>query len=50
VPPLPARLLHRVFLGDAEEHFDGPIEIAEDGLLVSLPAGGDEIRKRQVLR
>jgi ribonuclease Z len=50
VPPLPVRLLHSAFLGDAEDFFDGPIEIAEDGLLVSLPAGGDEIRKRQVLR
>ncbi len=50
VPPLPVRLLYPAFLGDAETFFDGPIEIAEDGLVVSLPTGSDEIRKRQVLR
>jgi len=50
VPPLPVRLLHAAFLGDAEEFFDGPIEIADDGLLVSLPAGSDEILERHVLR
>jgi ribonuclease Z len=50
VPPLPTRLLHPVFLGDAGDLFSEPIEIAEDGLLVSLPTNSDEIHTRQLLR
>lgn len=50
VPPLPSRLLHPVFLGDAEDLFAGPIEIAVDGRLVSLPANRDEIQTREMLR
>jgi ribonuclease Z len=38
-PPLPSRLLHAAFLGDAAERFNGPIRIAHDGLVLHLPAG-----------
>lgn len=43
VPPLPSALLEPVFLGDAAENFDGPITIARDGMVVSLPAGSDAV-------
>jgi ribonuclease Z len=43
VPPLPAKYLYPAFLGDAENRFDGPILVGEDGMLFSLPAGSDEI-------
>jgi ribonuclease Z len=39
VPPLPSSMLDAAFLGDAPKLFSGPIRVAEDGLLVSLPAG-----------
>lgn len=44
VPPLP-RLpgLDKVFLGDAPQRYDGPIRIARDGDLISLPAGSKDI-------
>lgn len=38
-PPLPSRLLHAAFLGDAATRFGGPIRIAHDGLVLHLPAG-----------
>ncbi|WP_353217671.1 MBL fold metallo-hydrolase [Sandarakinorhabdus sp.] len=38
-PPLPSRLLHAAFLGDAGARFAGPIRIAHDGLVLHLPAG-----------
>lgn len=49
VPPLPSSMLDAAFLGDAPSLFSGPIRVAEDGLLVSLPAGGTAI-DQQVIR
>lgn len=48
VPPLPSKLLGAAYLGDARNVFEGPIRLAEDGLLVSLPAGSKEIRQSVV--
>ena len=42
-PPLPSRLFHAAFLGDAPERFDGRIRIADDGLVLHLPAGSRAI-------
>ncbi|PWR18077.1 MBL fold metallo-hydrolase [Zavarzinia compransoris] len=38
-PPLPSRLLDRVFLDGVAAVYDGPVTIARDGDLFSLPAG-----------
>ena len=47
VPPQPLAYGYSAFLGDARKHFDGPITVGEDGMLFSLPQGGDAIvRKR----
>ena len=43
VPALPSRSLQAAFLGDAAAAFSGAIRIAEDGLVVSLPVGGDVV-------
>lgn len=48
VPPLPSALLNAAFLGDAPKAFSGPIRVAEDGLLISLPAGGTAINEQVV--
>ncbi|MCF4166248.1 MBL fold metallo-hydrolase [Zavarzinia compransoris] len=48
-PPLPNALLHGVFLDGVADIFDGPVDIARDGLLLSLPAGSDEILSRHLL-
>ncbi len=45
VPPLPSSLLNAAFLGDAPGQYSGPIRVAEDGLLISLPAGGTTINQ-----
>jgi ribonuclease Z len=45
VPPLPSSLLDAAFLGDAPANYKGPIRVAEDGLLVSLPVGGGAINQ-----
>jgi ribonuclease Z len=47
VPPLPSRLLYPAFLGDAAKVYTGPLRIAEDGLRVSLPAGGGDVTYRR---
>jgi ribonuclease Z len=47
VPPLPSRLIYPMFLGDAAKNFSGPIRIAEDGLLVSLPTGSNTVQHHQ---
>jgi ribonuclease Z len=45
VPPLPAALLESLFIGDARSKFDGKITVARDGVIFSLPAGSDNIKK-----
>ena len=40
VPPLPLKSLEGPFLGDARKRFSGPLWLARDGDLYSLPAGG----------
>ena len=42
VPAPPARPIERVFLGEARNHFDAPT-LAQDGMLVSLPAQGKDV-------
>jgi hypothetical protein len=37
------------FLGDARQHFSGPLFTASDGHVISLPAGGGELERRNVL-
>ena len=43
IPPLPSRALNALFMKDARSLFDGPMEVAEDGLIYSLPAGSGAI-------
>ena len=43
VPAVPSRSLNAAFLGDAAADYSGPIRVAEDGMVVSLPAGDDSI-------
>jgi ribonuclease Z len=49
VPALPLRILYPAFVGDAHQHFAGPITVAEDGMLFSLPAGSTRIDRRALL-
>lgn len=43
VPAPPAALIEPLFLGDAPKQFAGPLKLAQDGMIVSLPAGGKAI-------
>ena len=45
VPPIPGKFFYPAFLGDAETLFSGPIIVGEDGMLFSLPAGGNTIHQ-----
>ena len=49
VPPLPLKGLEEVFLADAEDRYDGPLWLAQDGDLYSLPAGGGELHKSNMI-
>lgn len=49
VPSLPPGLMDGLFVGDAGTHFDGPLKVGRDGLLVSLPANGKALNFSQVL-
>lgn len=44
IPPLPSRALNALFMKDAKAKFAGPMQVAEDGLIYSLPAGSSEIK------
>lgn len=50
VPPLPFRFLYPAFLGDAQMRFPGPLTVAEDGMLFSLPAGSRAIAMDRLMR
>jgi ribonuclease Z len=47
VPPLPARLIEPMFLGDAPKVYTGTLKLARDGMIVSLPAGGKDVKFSQ---
>lgn len=49
VPPLPSKLLYPYFLKGTGQAYSGPIDIAEDGLLYSLPASGGPPKSRNAL-
>lgn len=49
VPQLPVEMLELVFVGDAGSRFDGPITVAQDGMIFSLPAGSDRVEMSKVL-
>lgn len=44
VPAPPVRLIEPLFLGDAPKVFTGRLELGRDGLIVSLPAGGKDVK------
>ena len=45
VPSMPSPYLDAAFLDGAEDHFDGPIVVGEDGEYFSLPAKGTAIER-----
>ncbi len=49
LPPLPVAELKPAFLGASRKFYGGPITIAEDGMLFSLPAGSNDITRRWLL-
>ena len=49
VPAPPTRLIEPAFTGDATDLFDGPLKLARDGMLVSLPANSQTIDLDQLL-
>ncbi len=49
VPPLPLSYLYPAFLGDAENRFDGPIVVGEDGMLFSLPPKSKAIERSNLM-
>jgi ribonuclease Z len=49
VPPLPLKYLYPAFLGDAENRFDGPIIVGEDGMLFTLVPGDEAIHQSNIM-
>jgi ribonuclease Z len=43
IPPLPSRALNALFMKDAKAHFGGPMDVAVDGIIWSLPAGSTAV-------
>jgi ribonuclease Z len=50
VPPLPLNGLEGPFLGDAAERFTGPLWMARDGDLYSLPLGTSAVERTGLIR
>jgi ribonuclease Z len=50
IPPLPSPLLYDAYLGDAPSAFSGRMRVGEDGMLISLPVGGDDVRITRAVR
>ena len=48
VPGPPVALMEAAFVGDARAAFSGDLELAQDGMLVSLPAGEAEVTFEQL--
>ena len=48
-PPLPFGFLENLYLKEVDEHYSGEFQLAEDGLLVSLPANTDSIEYDNLL-
>lgn len=44
VPAPPARLIEPLFLGDAPKVYSGPLKLAQDGMMISLPAGSQDVK------
>lgn len=49
IPPLVVPGLRDYFLEGVAEHYDGPFTLSQDGTLVVMPAGSDEIEVRELL-
>ncbi|MBK5233721.1 MAG: MBL fold metallo-hydrolase [Thermoleophilia bacterium] len=49
VPPLPLKGLEGVFLDDATDRFKGPLWLAKDGDLYSLPVGGGKVERSRMI-
>ena len=49
LPPIPVSDLKPAFMGDVRKIFPGPVKLAEDGMLFSLPAGKKEILQKLLL-
>lgn len=50
IPPLPIRALEGPFLGRAREIFSGTVRVGHDGDFLTLPAGGNDIRRSDRLK
>lgn len=50
VPPLPLPGLDAPFVGEARKLYDGPLWLARDRDLISLPAGSDKIERKRLGR
>lgn len=44
VPPVPAKMIEPLFLGKAPGLFGGTLKLSQDGMIVSLPAGGKDVK------
>ena len=44
VPPVPAKMIEPLFLGKAPAMFGGTLKLAQDGMIVSLPAGSKDVK------
>lgn len=43
VPAPPARLIESLFVGDAAAAYSGPLKLARDGMMISVPAGSQNV-------
>ena len=50
LPPIPAKILKNGFLRDTKEIYKGDVYLANDGTMIKMPVGSDEITVHELLR
>jgi ribonuclease Z len=48
IPQMPIAILEGPFLGDARQHYSGPLWVMQDGDIISLPASGGMTRRHVI--
>lgn len=50
LPPVPVAFLENPFLRDLRNNFDGPVRMANDGTMVTMPVDSDQVSYKELIK